>query len=64
MADSLFRLNSNPQLKSFELKTSHNIVIVWKKDSSNLLIPSFAKLASQINNSNSGQDKKALPELA
>jgi DNA-binding transcriptional LysR family regulator len=50
IADSLFRLNSNPLLRSIELNTSHNIVMVWKKNNTNLLIPSFARLASQINN--------------
>lgn len=50
IADSLNKMYTNPLLKSFELKTSHNIFIAWKKDSTNLLIPSFAKLASQINN--------------
>lgn len=58
LADSLFRLNVNPNLKSFELKTSHNILIVWKTESENLLIPSFAKLASQINSSNLNNEEK------
>jgi len=62
LADSLFRLNLNPNLRSFELKTSHNILIVWKTESENLLIPSFAKLASQINSSNFGEEKKAISE--
>lgn len=53
IADSLLRLHNNPLLRSIELNTSHNIVIVWKKNNTNLLIPSFAKLASQINNTTS-----------
>lgn len=49
IADEVNKLHSNPLLKSIELNTYHNICIVWKKDSTNLLIPSFAKLANQIN---------------
>ncbi|OOM73467.1 HTH-type transcriptional regulator CynR [Clostridium puniceum] len=51
IADSLFRLYSNSQICNIELNTSHNSYIVWKKNTTNLLVPSFAKLASQINNS-------------
>lgn len=49
IADTIFRLNSNPLVRGIELSTSHNIYMVWKKSSRNLLIHSFAKLASQIN---------------
>jgi len=49
IADSLSKLHNHPLLRSIELNTSHNIVIVWKKTNTNLLIPSFAKFASQIN---------------
>lgn len=51
IADSLFRLYNNPMIRYIELDTSHNIHMVWKKNNTNLLVPSFAKLASQINNS-------------
>lgn len=57
IADSLNRLHNNPLLKSIELNTSHNIIIVWKKNSTNLLIPSFAKLASQINSTSHHNNK-------
>lgn len=51
IADSLFRLYNNPTISNIELNTSQNSYIVWKKSNTNLLVPSFAKLASQINNS-------------
>jgi DNA-binding transcriptional LysR family regulator len=50
IGDPYLRLYNNPLIKSIELNTSHNICFAWKKDSPNLLIQSFAKLASQINN--------------
>jgi DNA-binding transcriptional LysR family regulator len=49
VADSIFRLHTNPLIRAVELNTSHNVCILWKKDNENLLVPSFAKLASQIN---------------
>lgn len=51
IADSLFRLYNNPAIRNIELNTSQNSYIVWKKNNTNLLVPSFAKLASQINTS-------------
>jgi DNA-binding transcriptional LysR family regulator len=51
IADSLFRLYTNPMIRHIELDTSHNIYMLWKKNNTNLLVPSFAKLASQINGS-------------
>jgi DNA-binding transcriptional LysR family regulator len=51
IADSLFKLYNNSMVSSIELSTSQDSHIVWKKNNTNLLVPSFAKLASQINNS-------------
>lgn len=42
--DTLLRLCSSSLLRNFELNTSHNIYLVWKKNTTNLLIPSLAKL--------------------
>lgn len=49
IADSIFRLHTNPLIREIELNTSHNIFVVWKKNNKNLLISSFVNLASQIN---------------
>lgn len=46
--DTLLRLCNSPLLRSFELNTSHNIYLVWKKNTTNLLIPSFAKLVVEL----------------
>ncbi|MDS0526012.1 LysR family transcriptional regulator substrate-binding protein [Clostridium sp. SHJSY1] len=51
IADSLFRLYNNSTIRSIKLNTSHNSYIVWNKNNTNLLVPSFSKLASQINKS-------------
>ncbi|NTV90526.1 MAG: LysR family transcriptional regulator [Clostridiales bacterium] len=49
IGDSLLRIHNSPLIRSIELNTSHSVFIVWRTDNINLLIPSFAKLAADIN---------------